>query len=190
MARLLCPIFAQVALVDAPINQQEIRYIRLYFENDLKFSEWGLSAVRAELKAWVKKTAEINELLSKARPDIPPAMRLNFVSALYELALTDGELQRSEKELLQRVARYLNLSDEQLQSITSAFFGDGKEHYAILNLEPNASDEEIKTAYRKLAVTYHPDSNVGMSPKQIQKLTETFHQIKEAYEALKKIRGF
>jgi DnaJ-class molecular chaperone len=86
--------------------------------------------------------------------------------------------------------RYLNLSDEQLQSITSMFFGDGSEHYAILKLSSHASDEEIKTAYRKLASAYHPDSNVKMSPAQIQKATETFHQIKEAYEALKKIRGF
>ncbi|MCL2625412.1 MAG: TerB family tellurite resistance protein [Cystobacterineae bacterium] len=190
LARLLCPIFTQIAMADAPINQEEIHHIRLYFERDLGFSEWGLSAVRAELKAWLKKTADMNELLSKARPDIPPALRPTFVSALYELALADGELQRTERDLLQRVVRYLNLSDEQLQSITSAFFGDGSEHYALLGLEPQASDEEIKTAYRKLAAAHHPDSHVGMSPQQIEKTTQAFHQIKEAYEALKKIRGF
>ena len=190
IARLLCPVFAQIAMADGPINKEEIRRIRLYFEDTLSFSEWGLSAVRSELKAWLKKTADMDELLPKARPEIPPAMRLGFVSALYELALTDGELQRAEKDLLQRVTRFLNLSDEQLQSITSVFFGDGSEHCAVLGLGVNASDEEIKTAYRKLAVEYHPDSNTGMSPQQIQKATETFHRIKEAYESLKKIRGF
>jgi len=190
MARLLCPIFAQIAMADGAINQDEIRHIRLYFENDLGFSEWGLSAVRAELKAWLKQTADMDALLAKARPEIPPAMRVSFVSTLYALALTDGELQRAERDLLQRVVRYLNLSDEQLQSITSAFFGDGSEHYAKLGLNANASDEEIKTAYRRLAAAHHPDSNVGMSAEQIQKLTETFHRIKDAYESLKKIRGF
>jgi DnaJ like chaperone protein len=190
MARLLCPILAQIAMADGPINLQEIRHIRLYFEEELGFSDWGLSAVRAELKAWLKQTADINTLLAKARPGLPPAMRVGFVSTLYELALADGELQRAERDLLQRVVRYLNLSDEQLQSITSAFFGDGSEHYAVLALGPHASDEEIKTAYRRLASAYHPDSNAGMSPRQIQKATETFHRIKEAYESLKKIRGF
>ncbi|MCL2012602.1 MAG: TerB family tellurite resistance protein [Cystobacterineae bacterium] len=190
MARLLCPILIHVAMADGPVNQKEIRHIRLYFEENLGFSEWGLSAVRAELKVCLQKTAEMNALLSKARPEIPPAMRPGFVSTLYALAMADGELQRAERELLQRIVKYLNLSDEQLQSITSTFFGDGSEHYKALELEPHASDEDIKTAYRKLAATYHPDSNVGMSPKQLQKATETFHQIKEAYEALKKIRGF
>jgi len=190
LARVLCPIFAQIAMADGPINQEEIRHIRLYFEEEMAFSEWGLSAVRAELKAWLRQTADMDELLAKARPELLPAVRVEFVSSLYGLALTDGQLQRAERDLLQRVVRYLNLSDEQLHSITSAFFGDGSEHYAKLGLEPSASDEEIKTAYRRLAAAHHPDSNVGMSPEQIQQLTETFHRIKEAYESLKKIRGF
>jgi len=190
LARLLCPIFAQIARADGPINPQEVRHIRLYFEEELAFSEWGLSAVRAELKAWLGKEAEIQVLLAKARPEIPPAMRLPFVAALYGLAMTDGELQRAERELLQRVVRYLNLSEEQLRSVTSAFFGDGSEHYARLSLEPHASDEDIKKAYRQMAAAYHPDSQRGMSSQQVQKATETFHKIKEAYESLKKIRGF
>ncbi|RYM34809.1 hypothetical protein ERX46_05390 [Brumimicrobium glaciale] len=51
--------------------------------------------------------------------------------------------------------------------------------YAILNIDINASKQEIKKAYRVLAVKYHPDKNQGND-----KLTQKFLEVKEAYETL------
>lgn len=55
-----------------------------------------------------------------------------------------------------------------------------KDYYAILGINRNASEEEIKKAYRKLAVDYHPDRNKGDKAKE-----EKFKEITEAYEILK-----
>jgi molecular chaperone DnaJ len=55
-----------------------------------------------------------------------------------------------------------------------------KDYYEILGLSRNASEEEIKKAYRKLAVEYHPDKNNGNKKKE-----EKFKEITEAYETLK-----
>lgn len=54
----------------------------------------------------------------------------------------------------------------------------GKDYYAILNISRNATDDEIKKAYRKLALKYHPDKN--KSPEAEEK----FKLIAEAYEVL------
>lgn len=53
------------------------------------------------------------------------------------------------------------------------------DYYKILQIEKNASQEEIKKAYRRLAVKYHPDKNPGNKEAE-----EKFKQIAEAYEVL------
>ncbi len=56
---------------------------------------------------------------------------------------------------------------------------DVKDYYRILVIEPSASIQEIKQAYRRLAKTFHPDKNPGDAYAAAQ-----FADIKEAYEVL------
>ena len=57
--------------------------------------------------------------------------------------------------------------------------------YKILGVSPNASDEEIKQAYRKLAKKYHPDLNPGdqEAAKKMQQVNEAYDQIKNPQKA-------
>src|SRR6059058_2639664 len=54
-----------------------------------------------------------------------------------------------------------------------------RDYYEVLSVERTASEEEIKKAYRKLAIKYHPDKNPGDKTAE-----ERFKEIGEAYEAL------
>lgn len=54
----------------------------------------------------------------------------------------------------------------------------GKDYYKILGLHKAATDDEIKKAYRKLALKYHPDKNKGSNAE------EKFKEVAEAYEVL------
>jgi molecular chaperone DnaJ len=56
-----------------------------------------------------------------------------------------------------------------------------KDYYDTLGVPKNASDEDIKKAYRKLAMKHHPDRNQGDSAKAAE---EKFKEAKEAYEML------
>jgi molecular chaperone DnaJ len=56
-----------------------------------------------------------------------------------------------------------------------------KDFYEILGVPRNASDDDIKKAYRKLAMKYHPDRNQGEAAKAAE---EKFKEAKEAYEVL------
>ena len=103
------------------------------------------------------------------------------VRSLYDLGMADGDLQRSEQDVLKRIVGAFNLSDEALREITAQYFGKGDANYAALGITEDASDEEIKSAYRKLAAEHHPDRSSDGGEK--------FRLVKDAYEALKKLRG-
>nr|CAB3499190.1 unnamed protein product [Digitaria exilis] len=59
---------------------------------------------------------------------------------------------------------------------------DGRELYALLHLSPDASDEEIRRAYRQYAQIYHPDKYQDPQMKEVA--TENFQRIRDAYEIL------
>ncbi|HBG38961.1 MAG TPA: molecular chaperone DnaJ, partial [Clostridiaceae bacterium] len=54
-----------------------------------------------------------------------------------------------------------------------------KDYYEILGVDKNASDEDIKKAFRKLAIKYHPDKNPGDKNAE-----EKFKEVNEAYQVL------
>src|SRR5574343_1958393 len=56
-----------------------------------------------------------------------------------------------------------------------------RDYYELLGVPKNASDEDIKKAYRKLAMKHHPDRNQGDAAKAAE---EKFKEAKEAYEML------
>lgn len=191
LADALCPLFIEVARCDGPVVQPEIRVIREYFEIGLRFDEAGLDAVRVALKtALASKPQDVEELTRKIRGDVKPAQRMELVRTLYDLGMVDAELTRSEIDTLKRVVAQLNLSDEQLQEITKQFFGSGDAHYKLLGLPSTATDDEVKSAFRKLAAENHPDRVASLGPKEAEVAGERFRQVKEAYDALKKLRGF
>ena len=55
-----------------------------------------------------------------------------------------------------------------------------RDYYAVLGVGRNATDQEIKSAYRKLALQFHPDRN----PEKTEEATEKFKEITEAYSVL------
>lgn len=191
LAELLCPIFIEVARCDGPVVQVEIRVIREFFQHVLKFDEAGSEAVRVALKTALSGPVEdVEALVKRARVEVKPSLRLDVVRAMYDLGLADAELARSEVDTLKRVVNHFNLSDEQLQQITALYFGRGEQHYRLLGLSTDASDDDIRSAFRKLAAENHPDRVASLGGKEAEAASEKFRLVKDAYEALRKIRGF
>lgn len=61
--------------------------------------------------------------------------------------------------------------------------------YKMLGLDSSASDEEVKKAYRRLAMKYHPDKVEGLGEEMKKSAEEQFRKINEAYESIKAARN-
>ena len=103
--------------------------------------------------------------------------------------MADGTVNPLEIEEVQRIAGYLGVSHPDLESIRSMFIRDTEQPYTILEIKPQASNEEVKKAYRQMAMKYHPDK-VAHLGEQFQKASsEKFRKVNEAYEQIRKERG-
>ena len=119
---------------------------------------------------------------------------------LVNLAYIDGTLSHSEEAMLTKIAAFLHFNSNELTAMLEQF---GSFHhksvkessidqaYSLLSITSNASNDEVKRAYRALVKQYHPDiiKAQGASEDYIQTATAKVQEINAAYEMIKKQRG-
>jgi DnaJ like chaperone protein len=189
--RAIAALFVDVARADGDMRREEVREVRRYFEEVLHADTHTVQAVRRHLKDFLTRpsTLDVPAALAACLDALPSKERLRLLDALYEMALVDGPLQRSEREALKRVAEGLDVSDEKVQALAQQHLGDATPHYQTLGLTPDASDADVKSAYRKLAARYHPDKASPKGPKAAEQAARRFQAVRDAYEEIRRLRG-
>ncbi len=185
----LCELFVEVARADGEVVGEEVRVVKQFFADDLGFGEGELETVRRSLKAAIARPADLDRTTARARRELSPAERQLLLHALYELALADGRLQRSESDAIKRVARGLEVPPDELRAIAELHLGEGRSHYARLGLDPDCSDDAIRSAFRRLASTHHPDKVAHLGPEAVEQASRRFSELKDSYEELRRLRG-
>jgi len=69
------------------------------------------------------------------------------------------------------------------------YYEDINSAYAVLEVLPTVSDEEVKRAYRAAAIKYHPDKVAHLGADVQKSATERIKQVNESYDKIKKVRG-
>jgi DnaJ like chaperone protein len=189
LARDLCAVFVAVAHADGDVRREEVREIRRYFEKVLLYGPDSLEYVRGRLKTFLTQPPDLDAAVDACGAQLPSDERYRLLESLFELALADGAIQRSEREALRRVARGLDISEEDEQAIAATHLGPADAHYAALGLTPEATDAEVKRAFRRLAAEYHPDKASHAGKAAAEQAARRFQEVRDAYEEIRRLRG-
>ena len=115
--------------------------------------------------------------------------RLQLLSFLAKIAQSDGNVCQAEIDALKEVSIAMGLSAEEVESMLNLGGKTLEEAYKVLELTPDATDEEVKKAYRKLALKHHPDKVATLGDDVKKAAEEKFQQINNAKEMIFKARG-
>lgn len=115
--------------------------------------------------------------------------RLQLLDFLVNVAKSDGHICNQEIEALKEVALYMGLSVQEVESMLNLGGNSLDEAYKVLEISPTATNDEVRAAYRRLALKHHPDK-VAMLGEDIKKAAEEkFQSINSAKERIYKERG-
>ena len=115
--------------------------------------------------------------------------RLQLLSFLAKIAQSDGNVCQAEIEALKEVASAMGLSVQEVESMLNLGGNTLEQAYKVLEIEPTATDDEVKKAYRQLALKHHPDIVATLGEDVKKAAEEKFQQINNAKEMIYKARG-
>lgn len=115
--------------------------------------------------------------------------RLQLLDFLVNIAKSDGNVCAAEIEALKEVALSMRLSIKEVESMLNLSGNSLEEAYKVLEITPNATNEEVRAAYRRLALKHHPDRVATLGEDVKKAAEEKFQQINNAKERIYKARG-
>lgn len=120
--------------------------------------------------------------------------RLQLLDYLIIIAKVDGTVSPEEVYVLKEVATYLGLSAQDVDSMLNMEASSNQqigldEAYKILGISPNATNDEVKAAYRKMALKHHPDRVSSLGDDVREAAEKKFQEINNAKERIYKARG-
>ncbi len=188
MAVSLVILTAAVMKADGKPTHGELGHVRQFFTR--QFGPQHSAELLRVLRDVLKREIPLRDVCLQIRGHLTHAERLQVMHYLIGLAHADGMVHIAERRILERIAADLGVSDKDLASLDAMFRGPSVESaYTVLEVDAKASDEEVKKAYRRMAMKHHPD-RVAQLGEEVQKAAaEKFKKVQEAWERVERERG-
>ena len=192
---------AAVMKADNRVMKSELEFVKSYL-----VQQFGVNQAKelvSALKEVLQHDISVRQICMQIRAHMSHAMRLQLLHYLFGVAYSDAQANTVELSLLNTIARYLGISQKDFYSINAMFSGrssggdrPGKSSlglsasYKILEISSDVSDDEVKKAYRQMAIKFHPDKVAQMGEEFQKGAKEKLQKVQDAYEAIKKERNF
>lgn len=190
---------AKLILINYSESKGKTIYLNNYFNRYFKFSNYNFGDSLLFSLKYPIQTSSVTDWLKLHYKD--ESSRSQVVYFLTGLTLVTGSINKRELGFLMEINSQLDLHPENLKQIIAIYASYSRSNeasqktkaktannldYDILGVAQNATQEEIKKAYRSLVKIHHPDNFAKHSEYQQKLASEKFIEIQNAYERLTK----
>jgi DnaJ like chaperone protein len=183
----LLVLSAAVMKADGKHLKSELEFIKQFY-----IRQFGDSIAQQQiplLKELLQKDIPLYDVCLQIRQHMILSHKLQLMHYLFGIAQADGEIHKNELDIISQIANYLGISEKDFTSIKAMFVKDVNADYKILEIDPSASDDEVRKAYRRMAMKFHPDKVSHLGEEFQKSAKEKFQKLQQAYENIKRSRG-
>lgn len=183
----LLVLTAAMMKADKKVKRSELNFVKQFF-----IRHFGAQQAREHLqvlKTILDQNIPVYDVTLQIRQNMDYSSRLQLMHFLFGIAAADNQVVNQEIQMLNTISRGMGIEHHDFESIKAMFVKERDSAYKILEIQPGASVDEVKKAYRSMASKYHPDkvSHLGQDIQKAAK--EKFQKINAAYQDILKEKG-
>jgi DnaJ like chaperone protein len=180
-------LIAAVMKADGKVVKSELEYVKQFFIR--QFGQDSAAEATRMLRDLLQQDIPVRDICIQISRNMDYSSRLQLLHLLFNISLADGNINTAELTLIEKISGALGISTNDFTSIKNMFVPETDSSYKILEIEPAASDDDVKKAFRKMAMKYHPDKVSHLGEEYRKSAEEKFKSVNEAYEKIKKERN-
>jgi DnaJ like chaperone protein len=183
----LLVISSVVMKANQKIKKSELDYVKGFLVTN--FGKEKAQEALLMLREILKQDVPVEDVCRQLRVNMDIASRLQLMHYLFGIANADGFVDTNEVATIERIAQMMGIRQQDFISVKNMFVKDQDASYKILEIEKDAGNDDVKKAYRKMAVKYHPDKVAHLGEDVQKAAKEKFQKVVDAYDNIKKERG-
>ena len=182
-------ILTRVGMLHSPLSKNQIGVIHKFFLKNLNFTGSDFAAIDPLIREVQNKNPDIDRFVEEYKNSCKNNYNLLLIALCYQISLVEDDLNEEAEKLLNKIALQVDISYEQHNRIREKYSLEPfKTPYNILKISSDASNEEVKKAYRALISVCHPDRVAHEGKEAAEAAHLKFLEIQAAYQELESVR--